>query len=62
MLIALTAAAASLAFAGAASAGTAPTVRYIVVLKLKSGLSHGTWRAIVSAKGRTSTTLKIKLK
>jgi hypothetical protein len=30
--------------------------------KLKTGLSHGTWRAIVSAKGRTSTTLKIKLK
>ncbi len=45
-----------------ASSGPYRGKRLEFYYRLKTGLSHGTWRVVVRAKGHTATTLSIKLK
>jgi PKD repeat protein len=45
-----------------ASSGPYRGKRLEFYYKLKTGLSHGTWRVVVSSRGRISATLAIKLK
>jgi len=45
-----------------ASSGPYRGKRLEFYYKLKAGLSHGTWRVVVSSRGRSSAKLSIKLK
>ena len=45
-----------------ASSGPYRGKRLEFYYKLKTGLSHGTWRVVVSSRGHTSAKLSIKLK